>query len=124
MEKLWSSEEKERVKQLGLDPRRNPPMKLMALAAYFERPEASIFGVTEGREETHVSKGLARKVRDLVEQGKLDWLRERDQRGRYQKVRSMRGSHNQLQDLLETELALLMENSGHWPGLRETAESL
>jgi hypothetical protein len=66
MEKSWNKREREQLRQLGLDPLRNPPKKLMALVAHFKRPEASVFAITEGAAEPHVSKGLARKVRDLV----------------------------------------------------------
>lgn len=79
MSGTWNSEEAKRLKALRLDPVQNPPEKLTRLVNYFKSPGASIFGVTEGGSDFHVSKGLARKVRDLTGDGRLDWVLKRFQ---------------------------------------------
>ena len=74
----WNTEERERLKLLRLDAVRNPPDKLAALVTHFKRPNATVFAVTEsGEAERHVSKGLAKKVRDYTSDGKLDWVLDR-----------------------------------------------
>ena len=70
----WNSEELSSLKELRLDPISNPRDKLTALVRHFKGLRPTVFAVTEGTAEPHVSKDLARKVRDLTQSGKLDWL--------------------------------------------------
>lgn len=76
MKKVWSVQERERLGNLRLDPIQSSPEKLRELAEHFSKVGASVFAVTEGGSGIHVSRGLARKVRDLTAAGKLDWLLE------------------------------------------------
>jgi hypothetical protein len=61
----WRPEEAKKLRELGLDPQRNPTEKLKALIKHFEN-NGSVWAVTEGEEKASVSKGLARKVRLLT----------------------------------------------------------
>ena len=64
--------------ELNLDPIQNQPRKPMALTRHLKTNGASVFAVTEGEKEPQVSRGLARKIRDLTRSGELEWLLERD----------------------------------------------
>ena len=75
----WTTDEVRRLRQLVLDPVQNTRKKLRVLVEHFNEPGASVFAVTEGTAGPCVSKGLARKVRDLTRQGRLDWLIEPSQ---------------------------------------------
>ena len=83
MANVWTNEEVKLLRHLKLDPVQNQPEKLCALVKHFTKPNASIFAITEGESKTElkVSKGLARKVRDLIREGKLDWLAQRSSGG-------------------------------------------
>ena len=81
MQSSWSADQVRRLKTLRLDPVQNSPGKLLPLVRHFKGPKPSIFAVTEGSGEDHVSSGLARKVRDLVSKGELDWLLDRETEG-------------------------------------------
>ena len=70
----WNADEVESLKKLRLDPVRNSPEKLLALVRHFKGPKPGVWAVTEGASEVRVSTYLARKVRDLTSEGKLDWL--------------------------------------------------
>ena len=59
---------------MRLDPVQDPPSKLEALVRHFKEPGASVFAVTQEKTDLQVSAGLARKVRDLVGNGRLDWV--------------------------------------------------
>ena len=129
---MWNTDEVGRLKQLRLDPVQNSPEKLMGLVRYFAGPHASVFGITEGNELPHVSKDLARKVRDLMRDRKLDWVLERDQKT------AVGGSH----DLVQTQVMMrrvggvfLLENTdpaldsrvdmlGHWQALLPVVREL
>jgi hypothetical protein len=72
----WTKEECKKLHALGIDPMRSDRAKLLALRKYFEG-DRRIYAVTEGKIlEVRVSGDFARKVRDLVRDGKLDWLQE------------------------------------------------
>lgn len=76
----WSLEEADRLRGLKLDSAKNSPQKLERLIEHFKKG-GSVFQVTEKGTDLDglpVSKALARKVRDLTMEGKLDWLLERD----------------------------------------------
>ena len=77
MELPWSKEEIDCLKQLHLDPVQDSPEKLVGLVKHFRGPRPSVFAITEGGKEPHVSKDLARKVRDLTDKGRLDWILHR-----------------------------------------------
>jgi hypothetical protein len=47
-----------------------------SVVQHFKGAQPSVFAVTESGSGFHVSKALARKVRDLNLEGKLDWLLE------------------------------------------------
>ena len=71
---IWTMDEKLRLKELHIDPVRSSPEKLKKMVNYFRTPNASVFAITEGHGPLHVSKSLARKVRDYQDEGALDWL--------------------------------------------------
>ena len=71
----WTDEKEHKLRSLHLSPQRNPPVNLRQLASHFSEG-GSIFGVTEGDRPVSVSKGLARKVKQLTINGELDWLLE------------------------------------------------
>ena len=71
---VWTKEERQRLQSLGIDPTRSDREKLLSLRAHFAAGK-SVYGVTEGRKiEPNISGDLARKVRNLTLEGKLDWL--------------------------------------------------
>lgn len=72
----WSGEEARHLSDLKLDPHRNPPGKVVNLVRHFKQG-GTLWAVTERGEALTVSKGLARKVRGLTEQGELDWVPSR-----------------------------------------------
>lgn len=72
----WSGAEARHLRDLKLDPQRNPPGKLVKLVRHFKQG-GTLWAVTEGGEALTVSKGLARKVRGLTEEGELDWVLSR-----------------------------------------------
>ncbi len=75
---VWTAEEQARLRELRLDPVRNPPQRLVALVQHF-RAGGGVHRVTEaGTGPVSVSKVLARKVRDLTRQGKLEWVLGRE----------------------------------------------
>lgn len=82
MEPTWSKEETLSLRQLRLDPVQDSYEKLMSLVRHFKAPRPSVFAVTQGRADVHVSKELARKVRDLTKEGKLDWVLNRAETNR------------------------------------------
>jgi hypothetical protein len=53
----------------------------MDLVRHFKGPRPSVFAVTESGSEPYVSKGLARKVKKLTLEGKLNWLLEHTEEG-------------------------------------------
>ena len=70
----WTCEEQARLRSLRLDPMRNDRHKLLAIKAHFDR-KGTVYAISEGQKvEPNVSGELARKLRDLTRQGKLDWL--------------------------------------------------
>jgi len=81
MAEPWGKEEIIRLKELRLDPIQNSRQKLMDLVRHFKGPQPSVFAVTESGSGFHVSKALARKVRDLTLEVKLDWLLEHTEEG-------------------------------------------
>ena len=72
---FWTSEEIKELKKLSLDGQRSYPEKMYALVHHFSE-NRSVWRVTQGDGPVRVSVGLARKVRDLVRDGKLDWVLE------------------------------------------------
>lgn len=79
MRETWRPAEAERLRKLPIDPVRSSPATLRALVEHFSGPSPSLFAVTEGGKEPHVSKDLARKVRKLTQKRKLDWILKRDE---------------------------------------------
>ncbi len=72
--KLWTPEEQLLLRSLHLDPIRTDREKLTALVGHFQKG-GGVWAVSEGGTgPVLVSRGLARKVRDLVRDHKLDWL--------------------------------------------------
>ena len=72
--KPWTPEEQRLLKSLRLDPIRNDREKLIALVEHFQKG-GGIWTVSEaGTGPVLVSRGLARKVRNLARDHKLDWL--------------------------------------------------
>lgn len=70
----WNEAQRRRLKELHLDPHRGHPEKLRTLVRHFSQvPEGTVGAVTEGG-PPHVSKTLARKVRDLTRCKQLDWV--------------------------------------------------
>ena len=74
MSQGWSDEEVKHLRDIRLDPKQNSREKLQALVRHFRTPNASVFAVSGGIGEVSVSRELARKVRDLTKEGKLNWL--------------------------------------------------
>ena len=72
----WNSEEVKELRRFRLDPIRNTPDKLRLLVTHFLKPGSSVFAVAEGDGPVRVSKGLARKVRDLTLKGDMGWVVE------------------------------------------------
>ncbi|MEK7682364.1 MAG: hypothetical protein AAB369_05990, partial [Chloroflexota bacterium] len=70
----WTSQEQKRLRHLRLDPLRTSRERLTALVRHFMKGNG-IWTVSEGpKGALQVSRGLARKVRDLVRNGELDWV--------------------------------------------------
>lgn len=69
----WTEEEKERLRRLSIDPVQRPPHELVPLVECFSNG-GSVRAVSEGSTSPHVSKLLARKLRDLTQDGELDWV--------------------------------------------------
>ena len=75
---VWTPEEQARLKGLRLDPVRTPPQRLVALVRHFQAG-GGVYRVTEAATgPVSVAKALARKVRDLTRQGKLEWVLGRE----------------------------------------------
>ena len=70
----WNSDQKRRLKVLHIDPVKTPPERLKKMVDYFQTPGASLFAITEGNGPLRVSKELATKIRDCLDEGKLDWV--------------------------------------------------
>lgn len=76
----WTQEEQRVLRRLTVDPVKNDRQKLVSLVRHFKgmgrKKPGGIWSVTDGAGsgELRVSPGLARKVRDLAQQGKLDWV--------------------------------------------------
>lgn len=78
--KPWTPEEKNILRSIHLDPVRTDREKLIALVAYFQKGRG-IWSISEGGTgPVIVSRGLARKVRNLVLDHKLDWLQVEETR--------------------------------------------
>ena len=72
--KPWTPEGNSILRSMRLDPVRTNREKLIALIAYFQKG-GGIWSISEGgKGPITISRGLARKVRDLVFDHKLDWL--------------------------------------------------
>jgi hypothetical protein len=73
--RMWSPEEIARLKSLRLSPIRNTPQKLQLSIEHFKNSNNVYETIDKGIGSDYVvfSKELARKVRDLVREGKLDW---------------------------------------------------
>jgi len=70
----WTPEEQRLLRSLHLAPVRTNREKLAALVVHFQEGRG-VWAVSEkGTGPVLVSRGLARKVRDLVSDNKLDWL--------------------------------------------------
>lgn len=70
----WTSDEKSILRSLHLNPLRTDRERLIALVAHFQKGGGT-WSVSEGGTgPVIVSRGLARKVRNLVSDHKLDWL--------------------------------------------------
>src|SRR3990170_377136 len=68
----WTKEEKEVLRMLRIDPARTDREKLQTLVNHF-RNARGVWAVSEGATgPAKVSRGYARKVRNLVDEGKLD----------------------------------------------------
>ena len=73
---FWTPEEVRLLRQLGFDPQRNPPEKLAGLGHF--QSGGSLWAVTEGSGEPHVSKDLGKNVRRYVQTRELDWVIQRE----------------------------------------------
>ena len=73
----WTDEEIELLRgELHIDPQKSPPKRLCALVRHFV-DGLSLWKITQGGGEPHVSKELGTKVRRLWRAGELDWVLER-----------------------------------------------
>ncbi len=78
--KPWTLEEKNLLRSMRLDPLRTDRKKLIVLIAHFQKGGGT-WSVSEGGTgPIIVSRGLARKVRDLVLDHKLVWLQVEETR--------------------------------------------
>ena len=78
--KPWTPEEIKILRSMRLDPVRTDREKLITLVAYFQKG-GGIWAITEaGTGPVTISRGLARKVRNLVLDHRLDWLRGEETR--------------------------------------------
>lgn len=73
---IWSKEEERTLRDLKLSPYRDSPEKLITLIQHFMN-NGTVYAVTEGDGSINVSKDLARKVRGLTQEGKLEWILHR-----------------------------------------------
>ena len=72
--KPWTPEEIRILRSIHLDPVRTDREKLIALVAHFQKG-GGIWSISEGGTgPITISRGLARKVRNLIFDRKLDWL--------------------------------------------------
>jgi len=75
MAERWTPAQKARLKELRIDSHKSSPSRLRALTEHFSNdPQGSVFAVTDGDKEPHVSKALAKKVRDRAAEMKLEWV--------------------------------------------------
>jgi len=70
----WTGEEKRKLKAMTISPVITSPKRLKEMIEYFRRPNAPLWAVTVKDVPFHVSKELGRKIRDLVDDGALDWV--------------------------------------------------
>ena len=83
---FWTREEQIQLRSLHLDPIRTDKEKLTTLIKHFQKG-GGVWAVSEGQTgPVVVSRGLARKVRDLVLDHKLDWLLQQGTSQVYLKV--------------------------------------
>ncbi len=75
----WTEQEKQQLRRQTIDPSKSSPEKLTHLVSHF-RASGTVWGVTEGRREPHVSKELAKKVQRFTAEGELDWVLSRGRR--------------------------------------------
>ena len=74
-EATWTASERGLLRSLRLDPIKSSPSRLRTVIEHF-KSGSSVFAITED-ERVGVSKDLARKVRNLTYEGKLDWVLQR-----------------------------------------------
>lgn len=70
---MWSADEERRLKDLRIDPVRMDRTRLTALVGHF-RSGRAIYSVTDKGVPEHASPELARKIKDLTQWGKMNWL--------------------------------------------------
>ena len=70
----WTNEQAKRLWAMSISPVRSSPERIKGMINYFRTPGSSVFAITEGDAPVHASKPLARKIRDYVLDGSLDWV--------------------------------------------------
>jgi len=81
MTQIWTEEESKKLRALGIDPVRSDREKLLTLRGHFEKGGGE-YAVSVGRKVTpYVSWEFARKIRDLTNDRKLDWIQGETQTG-------------------------------------------
>ena len=72
-DEMWTDQEKRKLKKLAIDSSRTSREDLIALIRHF-KAGGTLFDVTDMGQPVHKSQALARKLRELTQAGKLDWL--------------------------------------------------
>lgn len=113
--KPWNDTEIEKLRTLHIDPVKTDRNTLSWLIKYFKgegrkRP-GGIWGVTDGySEEVHISRELAKKIRNLVKTGDLDWILTNDVGGQSNRL--------QIRGLTPAECEKL---DNHWKEIKDLA---
>ena len=70
----WTNEEAKRLWAMTISSMRSSPEKIKSMINHFKTPEASVRAISGGAGAVEVSRPFARKIRDFVADGDLDWV--------------------------------------------------
>ena len=122
----WTNDEVKKLWAMTISPVRSSPEKIKAMINHFKTPKASIFAITESGEPLKVSKPFARKIRNFVAAGDLDWVMDetpgRPKRGDDSEWRGMLLSHvtefSLAVDAYKQDLGIRIQTSEIHQGIR------
>ena len=70
----WTNDEVNKLWAMTISPVRSSPEKIKAMIDHFKTPKASIHAITGGAGALNVSRTFARKIRNFVADGDLNWV--------------------------------------------------